>query len=102
MGVVSNPMASMTYICKSCGQGIAYPAKQDQDEQPIVDIIQTDDNVTIRISPTIWIYDEKGRPRQIVDASHPPETVFHTCTQVLNPPGVNFNLPATPNPRISY
>lgn len=91
---------SNTYVCKSCGKEVKYPAKQDQDQQPLVDFDQHDDGVVIRIWKTWWVADEQGRPRQT--KSTLPERIDHICTDHLNPPGVNFNLPATNDPDISF
>lgn len=93
---------SANYVCKSCGIDIKYPARQDQDNQPMVDIVQADDHVTIRIWPTEWVYDEQGRPHQIVATDALVERIDHACTPGLNPPGVNFNQPATNDPNTSF
>lgn len=92
---------SNTYVCKSCGEPVEYTAAQDQDNQPVVKFDQHDDGVTIRIWKTVWVYDDQGRPRQII-LPQPPQRVDHHCPENLNPPGVNFNQPATANPDISY
>lgn len=94
-------MPSMTYVCKSCGIAVEYPASQDQDFQPLVDFDQHDDGVTIRIWKTWWERDEQGRPFQVKEKF--PLRLDHHCDDTLHPPGVNLNLPAMPlNPEISY
>lgn len=94
-------MAAMTYVCKSCGLAVHYSAKQDQDAQPLVNFHQSHDGLIIEVIPTVWVYDSQGRPVQQADLEGV-TTVTHICSETLNPPGVNFNLPATNNPDISY
>lgn len=95
-------MPSMTYVCKSCGLNVEYPASQSQDQQPVVNFDQHDDGVNITITPTEWVYDDQGRPVQVLRVQGQTR-ISHLCDEVLHPPGVNVNLPAMPhNPEISY
>jgi hypothetical protein len=84
---------SANYVCKTCGTEISYPARQDQDEQPLVKIDQGSDSVVIRVWPTEWVYDEQGRPHQIINKALPIDRIDHHCGQTTEQPH-NPNYPS--------